>query len=174
MGSCTFCLVHPDTKQPQEVTFYVASNNGSVSLSCATTLALGLIQSHIRLDYLPPRASLITSSADHPKKTKCQPTVHVSTKENTKSNQPHKVPKLITSKDQILQAYPEVLMELDIFLVHPTTFRSMQASPRQTPCRLVPFYPKKQFRHEIDDTSQNCEPCTPNHTLNKQPCTSRG
>ena len=29
-GSCVFYLVHPDTKQLQEVTFYVASNNGSV------------------------------------------------------------------------------------------------------------------------------------------------
>ena len=28
VGSCTFYLVHPDTKPPQEVTFYVASNNG--------------------------------------------------------------------------------------------------------------------------------------------------
>ena len=64
IGSCMFYMVHPDTKHLLEVTFYVASNNGSVLLSCATTLALGLIQPHTRLDYLPPRASLITSSAD--------------------------------------------------------------------------------------------------------------
>ena len=66
--SCVFYLVHPDTKCLQAVTFYVASNNGSVLLSCVTTLALGLIQPCTRLDYLPPRASFITSSADHPKK----------------------------------------------------------------------------------------------------------
>ena len=47
VGSCTFYLVHQDTKQLQEVTFYVASNNGSVLLSCATTIALGLIQPYI-------------------------------------------------------------------------------------------------------------------------------
>ena len=41
-------------------------------------LALGLIQPCTRLDYLPPRASLITSSGDHPKKTKSQVNVHVS------------------------------------------------------------------------------------------------
>ena len=70
VGSCVFYLVHPDTKCLQEVTFYMASNNGSVLLSFATTLAHGLIQPHSRLDYLPPRASLITSRADHPKKTK--------------------------------------------------------------------------------------------------------
>ena len=45
-------------------------NDGSVLLLCKTTLLLGLIQPRSRLDYLPPRASLITSSADHPKKMK--------------------------------------------------------------------------------------------------------
>ena len=70
VGSCTFYLVHLDTKKLIEVTFYVAMNDGSVLLSCKTTLLLGLIQPRSRLDYLPPRASLITSSADHPKKTK--------------------------------------------------------------------------------------------------------
>ena len=76
--SCTFYLVHPDTKCLQEVTLYVASNNGHVLLSCATTLTLGLIQPHTRLDYLPPRASLITSSTDHPKKIKSHISLHVS------------------------------------------------------------------------------------------------
>ena len=45
-------------------------NDGSVLLSCKTTLLLGLIQPRSRLDYLPSRASLITSSAHHQKKTK--------------------------------------------------------------------------------------------------------
>ena len=43
VGSCIFYLVHPDTKCLQEVTFYVASNNGSVLLSCVTTLTLCLV-----------------------------------------------------------------------------------------------------------------------------------
>ena len=30
VGSCTFYLVHPDTKKLIEVTFYVAMNDGSV------------------------------------------------------------------------------------------------------------------------------------------------
>ena len=82
VGSFVFYLVHPDTRHLQEVIFYVASNNGSVLLSCATMLAHGLIQPHTRLDYLPPRASLITSSADHPKKVKFQVNIHVSRKES--------------------------------------------------------------------------------------------
>ena len=80
VGSCLFYLVHPDTKKLQEVTFYVAPNDLSVLLSCTTALVHGLIQPHTRLDYLAPRASLISSSVDHPKKTKGV-SVHSSRKE---------------------------------------------------------------------------------------------
>ena len=63
VGSCMFYLVHPDSKHLLKVTFYVDSNNCSVLLSCVTNLALGFIEPYTKLDYLPPRASLITSSA---------------------------------------------------------------------------------------------------------------
>ena len=68
LGSCKFYLVHPDTKMLLKVTFFVVKNDGSVLLSCTITLVLGLKQPRTRLDYLPPRASLITSSEDHHKK----------------------------------------------------------------------------------------------------------
>ena len=61
VGSCVLYVVHLDTQCFQEITFYVASNNGSVVIACAIMLALGLIQSHTSLDYLPPCASLITN-----------------------------------------------------------------------------------------------------------------
>ena len=70
VGTCKLYLVHPDTKQLVETIFYVATNDGSVLLSCKSTLALDLIQTRSRLHYVPPRASLITSTQDHPKKTK--------------------------------------------------------------------------------------------------------
>ena len=79
VGSCKFYIVLSDTKQLQEVTFFVVMNDGSVLLSCTTTLALGLIQPRTRLDYLPPRASLIINAVDHPQKTKGQVAVHSST-----------------------------------------------------------------------------------------------
>ena len=66
LGKCNFFMFHPDSKKPLAVTFYIASNEGSVLLSCTTLLALDLIQTRPRLDYLPPRAKLITSAADHP------------------------------------------------------------------------------------------------------------
>ena len=44
VGSCTFYVVHPDSKKVIQVTFYVATNDGSILLPCKTTLALHLIQ----------------------------------------------------------------------------------------------------------------------------------
>ena len=35
IGSCTFGIVHPDTKKLVPVTFYVANNDGSILLSCS-------------------------------------------------------------------------------------------------------------------------------------------
>ena len=70
VGSCTFYIVHPDSKKLIPVIFYVATNHGSILLSCKTTLALHLIQPISRLDYLPSWTSLIASTMDYPKKTR--------------------------------------------------------------------------------------------------------
>ena len=111
VGSCMFYLVYPDSKKLMNVTFFVAENDGSVLLSCKTTLMLGMIQARTRWDYLPPRASLLTSSANHPKKTKstlCVQKQEVSTQRPTHKvaaqmpRQKYAVPKLVTSKEQIL------------------------------------------------------------------------
>ena len=122
VGNCELYQVHPDTKQLEETIFYVATNDGSVLLSCKSTLALDLIQPRSRLDYLPPRASLITSTQDHSKKTKqvqAPVQIHSSKKLSTKSQtkagtsttpntqdsleattmKQHRSRKLITSKD---------------------------------------------------------------------------
>ena len=75
--TCKLYLVHPDTKILIETISYVATNDGSMLLSCKSTLDLDLIQPKSRLDYLPPRASLITSTQDHPMKMRqAPPQVH--------------------------------------------------------------------------------------------------
>ena len=77
VGTCKLYLVHPDTKKLIETTFCVANNDGSMLLSCNSTITLDLIQPRSRLDYLPPRASLIISMQDHPMKTKqAKPAAH--------------------------------------------------------------------------------------------------
>ena len=112
VGSCKFYLVHLDTKKLLETTFYVAMNDQSVLLLCKTTLLLGLIQPKSRLDYLPPRASLITNSADHPKKmkkvlhTQKKPVATQKKQQEATAQTPavkERGPKLITSKEMIIQ-----------------------------------------------------------------------
>ena len=155
VGSCTFHWVHPHTKCLQEVTFYVASNNGSVLLSYATMLALGLIQPHTRLDYLPPRASLITSSADQPEKTNCKLVIHVSRSDSTVSNWPFSVPNLITSKEQIFQVYHDVFDGIGCFPGPPYHIDiDPTVSSNQTPCWPVPIHLQEPFKQEIDKMFQ--------------------
>ena len=108
-----------------------------------------MIQPHTRLDYLPPRAILITSSADHPKKTKSQVNIHVSRKESmvsTVSNQQGIVPKLITSKEQILQAYPDIFDGIGCF---PGPPYHIQLDPHVTLMHV-----KEPFKQETDKMLQ--------------------
>ena len=115
LGTCIIYLVHPDSKKLTETIFYIASNEGNILLSCNTSLTLGLIHSRPRLDYLPPRASLITSNADRPRKTKAQIQIQKQeiTMQTTNQQQGAQVttttaPKLVTSQDQIMCEYPDV------------------------------------------------------------------
>ena len=144
VGSCTFFLVHSDTQKLIEVTFYVAMNDGSVFLSCKTTLLLGLVEPRPRLDYLPPKASLITSSADHPKKTKAvfhtqKQEVFIQTTKQEVAAQTQaakrQVSKLITSKEMILHEYPDVFEGIGKFQ-GPDYHIQIDPSipPKQTPC----------------------------------------
>ena len=155
VGSCVFYLMHPDTKKLVEMMFFVAMNEGSVLLSCKTALLLGLIQPRTRLDYLPPRASLITSSADHPKKTKSTLTVQkleVSTQtvvqDVATQMQEHKcaVLKLITSKGEIMWEYSDVFERLGN-LLGPSYHIQIDPSvtPKQTPCCPIPVHLMEAF-----------------------------
>ena len=160
VGSCKFHLVHPDTKKLLETTFYVAVNDGSVLLSCKKTLQLRVIKPRARLDYPLPRASLITSSADHPKKMK--EVLHIQKKQMAaqkkvpeKSTQLPAVkengPKLITSKEMIMWEYPDVFQGIGKFL-GPDYHIQVDPSipPKETPCRPIPIHLKVQFQQEIN------------------------
>ena len=43
IGTTSIYLIHPDSKKLTETTFHIASNKGSILLSCNTSLTLGLI-----------------------------------------------------------------------------------------------------------------------------------
>ena len=84
IGSCQFYLLHPEKKKLIEIIFFITKEDGSVLLSCRMTMELGLIKPHAQLDYLPPRAYLLTSTCDHPNTTKLQkPNVHHTRKKPT-------------------------------------------------------------------------------------------
>ena len=178
VGTCKQYLVHPDTKKLIDTIFYVATNDGSVLLSCKSTLVLHLIQPRSRLDYLPPRKSLITSTQDHPKKTKqvqaplqihsskqlsaqSQPKAETSMPSNVqdtlqvtalKQQKPHK---MITSKDQINRNYPDVFEGIGKFPGPPYNIcLDPSIQPKQTPCRPVPIHLKETFKKEIDKMLQ--------------------
>ena len=167
VGSCNIYLVHPDSKKLIDVTFFVATNDGIVQLSCKTTLALGLIQPRSRLDYLRPSASWITSSVDHPKNTKpAKVSVHTSQQKVSAQSQKQEVSaqtpvttvarkqdvtKLITTKDQIVSHYPGVFEGIGKFSGPPYSIQlDPSVPPKQTPCHQVPVHLNKSFKPEID------------------------
>ena len=168
VGSCTFYVVHPDSKKLVPVTFYVATNNGSILLSCKTTLALHLIQPRSRLDYLPPWASLITSTMDHPKKTRpASLKVHSSKQEvstqtqevqgqatksvSTNTMQKPGMNTLVTSKEQILYRYPDIFEGISRFPGPPYHIQvNPNVTPKQTLCGPVPVHLKEAFKKEVD------------------------
>ena len=70
-------VIHPTTKTIKAVTFLVTLNEGSVLISCATSLNLGFIQPHASLDNSLPGTNVISSSADQPRNDKFQLSVHM-------------------------------------------------------------------------------------------------
>ena len=164
VGTCKLYLVYLNTKKLVETTFYVATNDGSVLLSCNSTFDLDLIQPRSKLDYFPPKVSLITSTQDHPKKTRqAQPSVHssqqVATQSNqqaeTKQNKKMQPSKIISSKDQIMAQYPDVFEGIGKFLGPPYTIHlDPSVQPKQTPCRPVPINLQESFKKEIDKMLQ--------------------
>ena len=92
IGMCYFYIIHPESKKLMKVLFFVAKENGSVLLSCRTIMELGLIKPHAHIDYLPPKARLLTSTCDQPSKTRMhKPNIHC-TKENS-LRWPHQIMK---------------------------------------------------------------------------------
>ena len=182
LGKCNFFMLHPDSKKPLAVTFYIASNEGSVLLSCTTLLALDLIQTRPRLDYLPPRAKLVTSAADHPDITR--KTAH-QTKESAYKKYVHKqyayknyTYKLSISnqriKDTVEQKEPQpkpmaiIKRKADIKDFYADVFEGVghfpgepyhiqidsKVPPKQTPVRPVAVHLKEAFKQELDKMLQ--------------------
>ena len=154
--------MHSDSKKLKEAIFYFASNEGSILLSCNTSLTLSLIHPRPRLDYLPPRASLITSNADHPRKIKAQShtqkqeiTVQTTSQQQDTQVPTTTVPKLVTSQDQIMHGYLDVFVGIGKFPGPPYHIHvDPSVTPKQTPCRPITIHLKDDFQKEINKMSQ--------------------
>ena len=130
-------------------------------------MELGLIKPHARIDYLPPKARLLTSTCDQPSKTRIhRPNIHC-TKEkpnkmvtskmdnaSTSQSQQTKIlddNQLITKKEHILARFPDVFEGIGKF---PSKAYKIQLdpkiSPKQTPCRPVTIHLKDAFKAKID------------------------
>ena len=162
LGTCIIYLIHPDSKKITEMIFYITSNEGSIFLSCNTSLTLGLIHSRPRLDYLPPRASLITSNADHPRKTKAQIqiqkqeiTVQTTNQQQDAEVTTNTMPKLVTSQDHIMYEYSAVFEGIGKFPEPPYHIHvDPSVTPKQIPCRPIPIHLKDAFQREISKMLQ--------------------
>ena len=167
IGMCYFYLVHPKHKQLIKVLFFVAKENGSVLLSCRTTMQLGLIRPCARIDYLPPRASLLTSTCDQPSKTRThRPNIYCTKEKPTKmtllKNDNVRTPqsqqamisedtRLITRKEQIMTRFPDVFKGIGKFPGKPYKIQlDLNVPPKQAPCRPVPIHLKEAFKAEIN------------------------
>ena len=51
---CDLFVVHPETKCLKEITFQVVNHEGSIIVSCVTSLNLGLIEPHSELNASNP------------------------------------------------------------------------------------------------------------------------
>ena len=135
-------------------------------LSCKTTLVLGLIQPRSRLDYLPPKARLITRSVDHPKQTRPVKLSVLRSKQVVATQNPKQemaaqtqvntiakkqdVPKLIRNKEQIQTHYPDVFEGIGKFPGPPYSIQlDPSIPPKQTPCCPVPVHLKESFKQEM-------------------------
>ena len=150
IGMCYFYLVHPDSKKLMKVMFFVMKENGSVLFSCQTNMELGLIKPHVHLDYLPPKARLLTSTCDQPSKTKIykpiiqytketvKPSKKVAPQQNVTCHPPlhHNViqtdAQLVTQKEHIMARFPDVFVGIGKFPGEPY---HIQLDPQVPPSR---------------------------------------
>ena len=153
IGKCTFYMLSKATKQPIKVEFYVAKEEGSVHLSWEMVFQLQLLNVKPRLEYLPPRVTLISSAAGHPKREiHAQSTTSIlptSTSTIPQENTPRRV-KIMESKEQIQEQYPELFKGIGQFQGEPFHIHvNPSTTPKQTPCRPIPVHLKQTFWQEI-------------------------
>ena len=158
IGKCTFYMLNKGTKQPLKVDFYIAKEESSALLSQEIVFQLQLLDVKPQLEYLPPRATLISSAVDYPKKethvqftsTQQQQGIITSKSSITQEDTQKKI-RIIKTKEQIQEQYPELSEGIGQFPGEPYHIHTNPSiTPKQTPCRPIPVHLKQTFRQEIE------------------------
>ena len=109
VGRCKLHMLHPNTWQKLATTFYITHDEGSVLVSCATSLELELITIKARLNEVPKHIPIYTSALDTPQHTD---PYRVNTVAISVSNQSSKIsPCLVWNPIQV-NAFPNHLMSV--------------------------------------------------------------
>ena len=119
-------------------------------------MELGLIKPHARLDYLPPKARLLTSTCDQPSKTKVyKPTLQctkeraklskkITPQQNTISHPPlhpnltQMKDQLVTQKEHIMARFPDVFEGVGKFPGKPFKILLDPKNPPKQTCSNTP------------------------------------
>ena len=132
LGRCTLYLQHPKTNEKVLATFYITQDEGSVLLSCSTSLKLEVIQVPEQ-NPIPLCMPIYTSSLDKPNFTK----------------------QYVVYQNEIIEIYDKekhnrvIRTKQDIKTIYPTVFTGIP--PRQMPYRPVPVHLEEPFHAQIEE-----------------------
>ena len=151
IGRCTLYLQHPNTPEKMAATFYVTQDEGSVLLSCSTSLKLEVIEVPEQRP-VPPYMPIYTSSIDKPKLTEQYVVYQNEIIEVYDKNNPNRI---IRSKQDIKKLYPSVFTGIGKFPGEPYQIQlDPNVPPRQMPYRPVPMHLEEQFNGKIKEMEE--------------------
>ena len=151
IGRCTLYLQHPNKSEKVAATFYVTQDEGSVLLSCSTSLKLEVIEVPEQRP-IPPYMPIYTSSIDKPKFTDQYVVYQNEIIEIYDKQNPNRV---IKSKQDIKRLYPSVFTGIGKFPGEPYQIQlDPNVPPRQMPYRPVPVHLEKQFNGKIKEMEE--------------------
>ena len=136
LGSTLVYVKYPD-KCTQKLIFNVTNQEGSFLLCCEDVLSLELITPKDGLEEMEDEATLISSTVD------INQTTSVLTKQ------------LVTSKDDIINYFPDILEGLGKFPGKPYHINvDSNVPPKCLPDRPVPVHQQAAFKQQLNDMIQ--------------------
>ena len=151
IGRCTLYLQHPKSRDQVTAIFYVTQEEGSVLLSCSTSLKLEVIEVPDQRP-IPPYMPIYTSSLDKPSFTEqyvvCQnQIIEIYDRQNPN--------RIIRSKQDIKRLYPYVFTGIGKFPGEPyQIWLDPSVPPWQMPYRPVPVHLEEPFNGNIKEMEE--------------------